>query len=211
MEKPFFNELNPVQQKAVSCVSGPSVILAGAGSGKTRVLVYKVINLVKHLNVLPSSIVMITFTNKAAGEMKERVSYRLGYIGTFHSFCAKILRQDGPRIDVDREFVIYGESDQIEVVKTIIKNMDNEKFTPGYFLNKISSAKNQLISAKNYLNFFSDYNAPLVSEVYEKYQKILEKNNAVDFDDLIMKVIDLLQERSEILKKISGSLSISFS
>ncbi len=201
MQKLFFNELNKDQLEAVSFAKGPAIILAGAGSGKTRVLVYKVSNLVKNLNILPSEIVMITFTNKAATEMKDRVKFRLGYIGTFHSFCAKILRIDGTSIDIDRKFTIYDDSDQTDVVKSILKNFETKKFTAGYFLNRISGAKNQLIPAKNYLNYFSDYNAPLVAEVYAKYQKILEKNNALDFDDLIMKVIDLFLKKGEILDK----------
>src|SRR3990167_11559845 len=123
----LFNDLNNQQNEAVANVSGPSIILAGAGSGKTRVLVYKVVNLVKNHKIDPWSIVMITFTNRAANEMKERIAKKLtgdkklGYVGTFHSFSAKILRIEGEKIGIDRRFVIYDESDQLSLVKSILR------------------------------------------------------------------------------------------
>ena len=117
MTSDIFKSLNSQQKEAVNYIAGPSVILAGAGSGKTRVLIYKVLNLIKNHSINPASILMITFTNKAAGEMKRRMNTRLGFIGTFHSFCAFILRRSGQYIGLDRNFVIYDEDDQISLVK----------------------------------------------------------------------------------------------
>ena len=139
--------LNKGQKAAVEHIDGPSVIIAGAGSGKTRVLVHKVLNLVQNHNVDPKSIVMITFTNKAANEMKERISKQvgeakttLGYVGTFHSFSAYIMRRDGHYIGIDRNFSIYDPSDQQDVVKSILRKGFSTKFTPSYFLYRISEA-----------------------------------------------------------------------
>jgi len=182
MATDIFSQLNFQQRQAVSYTAGPSIILAGAGSGKTRVLVYKVLYLLNKNKVNPRNILMITFTNKAAGEMKERIAkmtagqhQTLGFVGTFHSFCAKILRIEGAAIGLDEKFVIYDEVDQLDLIKQILKKMETKKFTPSYFLNRISAAKNQLIDYKNYREIFSDYNAGLLADVYEKYQKALEK------------------------------------
>lgn len=202
MNKDLFNHLNGEQKEAVLHTDGPSIILAGAGSGKTRVLVYKVLHLIENHLVSPLNILMITFTNKAASEMKTRMGLkRLGYIGTFHSFCAMVLRRDGETIGVDPKFVIYDEADQLNLLKGIIKKIDSNKFTPAYFLNRISAAKNQLISAQRYLELFADYNAALVAQVYETYQKNLAKNHALDFDDLLMKVVELFSKDKDTLSK----------
>jgi len=176
MLQDLFRHLNQQQQEAVSYVNGSSIILAGAGSGKTRVLVYKVLNLIQNHNVSPLEIVMITFTNKAANEMKERMGFkRLGYIGTFHSFCCQILRRESHNLEIDNDFVIYDDDDQGSLLKKILKKIGNKKFTPYYFIHRISAAKNQLISPKRYLEIFSDYNSTIVAEVYETYQKELRK------------------------------------
>lgn len=204
MIKKILESLNEQQKEAVFFIDGPSVILAGAGSGKTRVLVAKVINLIKNYRVNPQNILMITFTNKAAAEMKNRIglSYKLGYIGTFHSFCAKILRIDGIFIDIKKNFLIYDEQDQLNLIKLVLKNINlNKKYTPSYFLNRISWAKNQLIEPEKYLEFFADYSAEDVNLVYEKYQKELEDNNALDFDDLINITIKLFRKNEKILEK----------
>ncbi|MBI4225825.1 UvrD-helicase domain-containing protein [Candidatus Roizmanbacteria bacterium] len=198
----LLNELNTQQREAVSYIKGPSIILAGAGSGKTRVLVYKVVNLIENSHASPFNIVMITFTNKAANEMKERMGLkRLGYIGTFHSFCCQILRREGNNIGIDNGFVIYDEDDQASLIKSIIKKLEVKKFTPSYFLHRISSAKNKLILPGHYLEIFSDYNASVSAEVYAKYQKELRKNKALDFDDLILEVVNLFLKNSEVLEK----------
>jgi len=201
MVKDFINDLNPQQRQAVDLVKGPSVILAGAGSGKTRVLIYKVLNLIENHQVDPYSILMITFTNKAAEEMKKRIVCRLGFVGTFHAFCARLLRLEGEAIGLNKNFLIYDENDQLDLLKEILKKRKIEKFTPTYFLNRISAAKNQLIDYQGYLELFSDYNASLVAEIYEQYQKKLEKNKGVDFDDLLFLTVKLFIKNEEILIK----------
>lgn len=212
MDASIFNTLNPKQREAVKAVEGPSVILAGAGSGKTRVLIHKVLNLIVNHQVLPSSIVMITFTNKAANEMKQRIArattfmgnVTLGFVGTFHSFCCLILRRHGQHIGLDNSFTIYDSDDQQTVIKSILKTKEKTKYTPSYFSYRISEAKNQLISPERYLDTFSFYNAAQVAEVYSAYQKELEKNKAVDFDDLLMKAVHLFSQHPEVLKLYHG-------
>jgi len=200
MDKEIFKELNQQQLAAVHKINGPSVILAGAGSGKTRVLVYKVLNLIKNHKIAAATIIMITFTNKAAEEMKKRIDQPLGFIGTFHAFCCQILRRFGPKIGIDYNFVIYDESDQKNLIKQILKRSEQIKFSPAYFINRISAAKSILVEPDKYLSIFSDYNAANVAAVYKKYQKLLEKNMAVDFDDLIMKVIQLFKKDTQVLQ-----------
>ncbi|MGB9882940.1 MAG: ATP-dependent helicase [Microgenomates group bacterium] len=200
----YFVSLNPQQKEAVLNIQGPSIILAGAGSGKTRVLIAKVLNLIENHKINPKNILMITFTNKAADEMKKRIglSYQLGYIGTFHSFCAQVLRIDGQFINLKENFFIYDETDQLSLIKSIIKKVTlSRKYNPSYFLNRISSAKNQMISEKKYLNFFKDFAAEDVAIIYEKYQQELKENNAVDFDDLLNKTVELFTIEPKILEK----------
>lgn len=198
--------LNDGQKQAVQAVEGPSVILAGAGSGKTRVLIHKVLNLIENHLVDPSEIVMITFTNKAAREMKDRIARaagdnaHLGYVGTFHSFCCMILRRDGEHIGIPRTFTIYDDGDQQALLKEIVKKLGT-KYSLRYFSSKISEAKNQLTTPERFLQLFSYYKAADVAEVYHQYEKALRKNNAVDFDDLIMKVVELFHKHPEVLDK----------
>ncbi len=209
MSADIFKLLNDHQREAVEITNGPSVVLAGAGSGKTRVLIAKVLNLVMNHDVLPESIVMITFTNKAAREMKERIeralpeveNFRLGFVGTFHAFCCMVLRRDGHHIGLERTFTIYDTDDQISLIKKILKKKNKTKLTPSYFLNKISDAKNQLVDTDRYLEIFAFYRAAEVADVYYEYQKELEKNMAVDFDDLIMKVVQLFTKHPPVLEK----------
>ena len=202
MASDLFSQLNPQQTKAVKHVDGPSLILAGAGSGKTRVLVYKVLNLINNHQAPPEQIVMITFTNKAASEMKARMGMqRLGYIGTFHSFCCRILRRESHNIGIDNGFVIFDDNDQKDLLKKILKKLEIKKFTPYYFSQRISAAKNQLIPANKFLEFYSDYSSADVAEVYERYQKELRKNKALDFDDLIVETVNLFLASDKILTK----------
>src|SRR3989338_1966170 len=202
MSEDLFAELNSQQIEAVKHVNGPSIILAGAGSGKTRVLVYKVLNLIKNQHVFPMEIVMITFTNKAANEMKERMWLKkLGYVGTFHSFCCMLLRRDGHNLGIDTGFTIFDADDQFTLIKKILKSLDVKRFTPSFFLNRISATKNHYIAPGRYLELFSDYSAPLVAEVYTKYETELRKNNALDFDDLIVEVVKLFLKHGAVLEK----------
>jgi len=205
-----FKNLNEKQCEAVKITDGPSVILAGAGSGKTRVLIHKVLHLIKDKHVDPRSIVMITFTNKAAREMKERILratdnlVQLGYIGTFHSFCCLLLRRDGEEIGIPRTFSIYDDDDSEQVFKKILKNSIEGKSTPRYFSNRISEAKNQLIDPERYLELFSYHRAAQVADVYYHYQKELKKNHALDFDDLIARTVELFTKSPEVLEKLQN-------
>lgn len=202
MQTQKYSELNKQQKEAVVRSDGPSLILAGAGSGKTRVLVAKVLYLIEKCGVSPSAILMVTFTNKAAGEMKERIKRQLGFIGTFHSFCVRVLRAHGEHIGVPKEFIIYDDDDSQEIIKEILEQLSiSKKHSPSFVKNKISQAKDQLISPSSYRKLFSDQFSQTIGQVYEQYQKKLEKNNAVDFDDLIYKTVELFLEKKEILAK----------
>lgn len=201
MKTDLLTQLNSAQKKAVLCTRHPSIILAGAGSGKTRALTYKVLYLIKSHLIKPQEILMITFTNKAASEMKRRINTSIGFIGTFHSLCVRILRIDGRAINIPSDFIIYDAHDQLDCIKDIIKKSNLEKYTPSSLLNKISSAKNQLISDKEYQNLFKDYSSEEIHRVYQQYQKKLKKNKAVDFDDLIMNTVELFRAHEDILEK----------
>ncbi|MDO8741761.1 MAG: UvrD-helicase domain-containing protein [Candidatus Roizmanbacteria bacterium] len=205
MDSNTLRHLNTKQKESVINYNGPSVILAGAGSGKTRVLVAKVIYLVKEKNISPASIVMMTFTNKAAGEMKARISHQLGgginlgFVGTYHSFCVRVLRIFWEQAGLDKNFIIYDDDDQKSLIKQIIQEKKLEKKTPGYFLYYISLAKNQMITPQQFLENFKFHQAALVADVYFHYQKRLEINRGVDFDDLLIKAVYLLQKSDDAL------------
>jgi len=205
MDVDILRHLNTKQKESVINYSGPAVILAGAGSGKTRVLVAKVIYLIKEKNINPRSIVMMTFTNKAAVEMKERINrhlggmVKLGYIGTYHSFCVRVLRVFWEPALLDKNFIIYDDDDQKSLIKQIIQEKKLEKKTPGYFLYYISLAKNQMITPEIFLENFKFHQAAIVADVYFHYQKKLEKNKGVDFDDLLIKTVYLLQKDDGVL------------
>ncbi len=210
MDKDFLKDLNPDQKKAVIKTDGPTIILAGAGSGKTRVLTYKTAYLIAG-GISPDNILLTTFTNKAAREMRERIYRLLGEhlhshqvtIGTFHSLCAKILRIDGKYIGISRNFVIYDDQDQVEEVKQAMKTLDIsiKDFKPSSILTTISEAKNQLITATEYLNYAKGYFQETVARIYPVYQKLLSENSALDFDDLILKTIELFDKNPDVLGK----------
>jgi len=206
MNSNILKHLNTKQKESVINYRGPTVILAGAGSGKTRVLVTKVIYLIKEKNVNPSSIVMLTFTNKAATEMKERINcqlgglVRLGYVGTYHSFCVRVLRIFWEQASLDKNFVIYDDDDQKSLIKQIIQEKKLfDKKAPGYFSYYISLAKNQMITPKKFLENFKFHSSALVADIYYQYQKKLEINHGVDFDDLLIKTVYLLQKNDDVL------------
>lgn len=206
---PIFDTLNDRQCEAVKHTEGPLLITAGAGSGKTKVLTCRIAHLLE-LGVAPYRILAITFTNKAAKEMKERVTNLVGaqadsiWLSTFHSFCAKLLR-----FEVDgfhgytRNFTIYDSSDQLVLVKDCLKklNLDDKQFTPRSVLGTISSAKNVLMDAKAFAAKASDFYEQKVADVYAMYQEKLRENNAVDFDDLLFLAVRLLQENEEVREK----------
>nr|WP_251027646.1 DNA helicase PcrA [Bacillus sp. ISL-41] len=204
----LLNGLNPEQQKAVKAVDGPLLLMAGAGSGKTRVLTHRIAYLMVEKGVNPYNILAITFTNKAAREMRERIQKMMGgaaddiWISTFHSMCVRILRRDIDRLGYNRNFTILDSTDQQSVIKSILKdkNMDPKKYDPRAILGTISSAKNELITPEEYAKTAGDYFSQKVSDVYTEYQRRLRKNNALDFDDLIMTTITLFIRVPEVLE-----------
>ncbi|HZE87082.1 MAG TPA: UvrD-helicase domain-containing protein [Methylomirabilota bacterium] len=215
MESPLLKHLNPEQKKAVLATEGPTIILAGAGSGKTRVLTYKVLYLMIEKHIEPESILMITFTNKAAKEMKERMMKFFSenqetmhtsgqpWIATFHSMCAKILRIDGKHIGLSQEFAIYDSLDQLDALKGAMArlNISTKDFKPHSVHATISQAKNELIDADEYGKFARGYFQDTVAKIYPVYQTVLKENDAVDFDDLIFQTIKLFRENEQVLKK----------
>ncbi len=202
------NHLNGPQQEAVKHTEGPLLILAGAGSGKTRVLTHRIAYLVEEKGVSPYRILAITFTNKASREMKERVEKLLGdycrdlWVSTFHSSCVRILRRDIDKIGFERNFVIYDTTDQEVVMKQCIKsmNLDEKYFAPKAVLGEIGRAKDQLVGPKEYQQTFrGDFRREKIGKLYEMYQEKLRGNNALDFDDLIMKTVELFSVNPTIL------------
>jgi len=209
MSNPILDSLNPQQKKAVTFGNGPLLILAGAGSGKTRVITHRVAYLIQEKKINPQNILCITFTNKAAQEMRQRLITILGqsnspipFAGTFHSFCARVLRMDGEKINIPKNYVIWDSADQIRAIKKIIKSKQIENsYRPSTILSTISQAKNELIPALEYPQYAQGSFQELVAEIYLSYQKELKKANALDFDDLLSYTVKLFQEQSEILGK----------
>lgn len=204
----LLKQLNPDQQKAVLHTDGPMIILAGAGSGKTRVLTYKVIYLMLEKNIQSENILMVTFTNKAANEMKERIEKFLPnrskpLIATFHSLCSKILRIEGKLIGLSNSYVIYDTQDQLEAIKEAMNTLSisPKEYKPAAILGTISQAKNELLTASEYGSYAKGHFQEVVSAVYSLYQNILKENNAVDFDDLILQTTLLFQKNPEVLEK----------
>lgn len=201
--------LNDRQKEAVLYNEGPLLIIAGAGAGKTKTLTTKIAYLIEENDVLPSNILAITFTNKAAKEMKDRIIRLIGSIGyqiqtsTFHSFELKLLKENYERLGFDKNFVIMDSDDSLTIVKKILKDMDLDPkiYNPRAIRNKISSCKNELISPKAYSRYTVSPYEEIVCKVYEKYQEKLMKNNAVDFDDLLILPIKLFEENKDILEK----------
>lgn len=204
----LFEGLNREQKEAVLHTEGPLLILAGAGSGKTRVLTHRIAYLVKEKNVNPGSILAFTFTNKAAKEMKERIQNLVGdlsesiWVGTFHSTCVRILRRDAEKIGFDRDFVIFDQGDQLTVIKDCLKelNLNDKNFPPKSVLDIIGKAKDELIDPEAYSkSYSSDFRLRNIAQIYELYQKKLKGNNALDFDDIIMSAIRLFLGHPPVL------------
>ncbi len=202
----ILNGLNDAQQTAVTAPIGPVLVLAGPGSGKTRVLTHRIVYLIQEMGVAPWHILAVTFTNKAAKEMNHRIAAITGdhprglTMGTFHSVCARILRREVENLPYyDSNFVIYDSDDQLKLVKAALKelNIDDKKYSPYKMLNGISNAKNELVTPEAYQT--GNYIAELTRRVYDYYQKALRLNNAMDFDDLLMNTVLLLQERPDVL------------
>ncbi|KEQ25339.1 DNA helicase PcrA [Paenibacillus tyrfis] len=200
-------KLNPQQRRAVETTDGPLLIMAGAGSGKTRVLTHRIAYLIATRKAAPWSILAITFTNKAAREMQERVSALVGpqggdiWVSTFHSMCVRILRRDISRIGFTSNFTILDSGDQLSVIKNCMKemNIDSKKFEPKAVQAAISNAKNELLTPEKFERKIGDYFDGIVAKVYSSYQRKLKANNSLDFDDLIMTTIELFQQVPEVL------------
>jgi DNA helicase-2/ATP-dependent DNA helicase PcrA len=200
--------LNPAQREAVEAIKGPVLILAGPGSGKTKVITHRVAYLVKLCGVSPHNIMAVTFTNKAAREMRERLEQLLGQevealtLGTFHAICARILRREGKAIGLDSSFVIYDEDDQLSLMKQAMEelNLDPKQYAPRALHSAISAAKSRLISPGSYAQRVSSYFEEIVHRVYQRYQQLLSQGRAVDFDDLLMKTVQLFQDQPQVLK-----------
>ena len=204
----IYDTLNEQQKSGVFTTEGPVLLLAGAGSGKTRVLVHRMAYLIDEMGVNPWNILAITFTNKAAGEMRERVDQMVGFgasqiwVSTFHSTCVRILRRYIDKIGFDTNFTIYDTADQKSVVKDICKrfNIDTKQLKERTLMGIISSAKDELIGPAEYeLNTMGDFTKKKIAMVYKEYQTVLKKNNALDFDDLIVKTVELFKACPEVL------------
>ncbi|MBI5653467.1 MAG: UvrD-helicase domain-containing protein [Chloroflexi bacterium] len=204
----ILSSLNPAQQDAVKLVDGPVLVLAGPGSGKTRVLTHRVAYLIGERNIPPYQILAVTFTNKAARSMRERLVQIVGEayahdltIGTFHATCARWLRMDGERVGLASGFAIYDDDDQTRLMKQILNelNLDDKKYRPGAMLGAIGKAKNELIEPADYEP--PSYWHEAVARAYARYQQLLAQNNAADFDDLIMSTVRLLRENRDLLER----------
>lgn len=196
------DNLNNQQQEAVMFTGGPLLVLAGAGSGKTKVLTERVSYFIKEGIAQPENCLLLTFTNKAANEMKERIgNNQIGYAGTFHGFCVKVLRSDGRTIGIEPNFLIYDDSDQKDLVKDIVEELGiKETIKPTSIIYSISEAKNQMLNPNTYAEITNGDFGNTVSKVYAQYEKKLKEINALDFDDLLLKTVKLF-ENSEALSK----------
>ncbi len=202
-------DLNPAQKEAVEAIEGPVLILAGPGSGKTRVITHRVAYLVRVCGVNPRSIMAVTFTNKAAREMEERLNRLVSgsvkdlTLGTFHAICARTLRIEGKAIGIDSKFTIYDDDDQISLLKKSLQEigLDPKQYAPRAILSAISSAKSQMITPDEFLKHGRSYFEEVVQRVYEHYQKLLDESSALDFDDLLLKTVFLFRQNPELLER----------
>ncbi|MBI2590664.1 MAG: UvrD-helicase domain-containing protein [Candidatus Blackburnbacteria bacterium] len=200
-------DLNPNQQAAVKYWGSPLLILAGAGSGKTKVLTHRAAWLIQENKIHPASLLAITFTNKAAGEMKERITNLIGttvgFAGTFHAFCARLLRQYGSNIGIDPDFVIYDTTDQLDAVKDVMSRLGlGKSFKPGPLISAVSQAKNELVTASEFAQYAQGDWQRKAALVFLEYQRLLKDNHALDFDDLLTSSVKLLTESSETLQRL---------
>src|SRR2546430_8243282 len=201
----YLADLNPAQREAVLATEGPLLVVAGAGSGKTRVLTYRVAHLINACGVKPNEILAITFTNKAAGEMRERLEDLLGpvaraiWILTFHAACGRILRREAPRLGYRSNFTIYDQADQVRLTKQCLEELerDPKRFVPRGIHAQISAAKNQLVGPEEYRERVASFYDQTVADVYELYQRRMFASNAVDFDDLLMLTVQVLDRFPE--------------
>ena len=215
MPKGLLDELNPEQRRAVEAVQGAVLIVAGAGSGKTRVLTHRIAHLVRDYDVKPWEILAITFTNRAAKEMLERVDDLLGarsrgmWVMTFHAACARILRAEAERIGFRPGFTIYDQADQIRVVKDVLEDeldKDPKRYPPRGIQARISDAKNRLIGPEQFAAEVSGFFDQTVSDVYFGYQRRLTQAGAMDFDDLLAHAVRLLEDVPDVREQVAGEV-----
>ncbi len=207
--KDILAELNPAQKEAVEAINGPVLILAGPGSGKTRVITHRVAYLMKVVGVKAYNILAVTFTNKAAREMESRLNALVGEqvknltLGTFHAICARILRRDGQAIGIDPKFVIYDDDDQISLLKKSLQqlSLDPKQFAPRALQSVISNAKSQMLTPADFSRRGRSYFEEVTQRVYERYEKLLTASSALDFDDLLGKVVELFRKSPETLQR----------
>jgi DNA helicase-2/ATP-dependent DNA helicase PcrA len=205
----YLADLNPAQREAVLATEGPVLVVAGAGSGKTRVLTYRIVHLIKAVGVKPNEILAITFTNKAAGEMKRRLEDLVGgvartmWVMTFHAACGRILRREAPRLGLRSNFTIYDQADQTRLVKHCLEELerDPKRFVPRGIHAQISAAKNQLVGPDEYRSRVASFYDQTVAEAYDLYQRRLFTSNAVDFDDLLMLTVEVLERFPEAAER----------
>lgn len=209
---PLLKNLNPAQKEAVITTQGPVLVIAGAGSGKTKTLTHRVAYLIQEKKIPAHNILAVTFTNKASGEMKERITRLLGeernskkipHIGTFHNICVKILRQEIENLGYSKSFNIFDDQDQLSLVKKVFAELEisKEQFNPKNILGAISRAKNELKDAETFESEANGYYQEIIAKVYKRYQKSLKENNALDFDDLIMLTVKIFEKFPLILEK----------
>ena len=209
MTTDFLSGLNERQREAVEAIDGPLLIVAGPGSGKTRLITYRIAYLLRVAGVYPSRIGAVTFTNKAAREMKERIDSVAAYdasrltVGTFHAFCAQLLRRDGEALNLDRNFAIYDDPDQLEMIKRSMResDVDPKQFAPRSIQSSISSAKSQLLTPEGFSMRVSSYLDEVVGRIYDRYDTLMRQSDAVDFDDLLLRAFRLLNENEAIAEK----------
>ncbi len=205
----ILSELNPAQREAVEAISGPVLILAGPGSGKTRVITHRVAYLIKVCGISPRHIMAVTFTNKAAREMEARLYHLVGAslkdltMGTFHAICARILRRDGEAVGVSPRFVIYDDDDQLGLLKRALQDigLDPKQYAPRAIASAIGAAKSRTQAPADYIQKSRSYFEEVVGRVYERYEKLLRESNALDFDDLLMKAAQLFRGYPEVLSR----------
>lgn len=203
----ILSSLNAAQREAVQTCGGPLLIIAGPGSGKTRVITSRIAHLISECRVDPRRILAVTFTNKAAREMKDRLEHTLEHsadsltIGTFHAVCCRILRTDGQAVGLSRGFVIYDDDDQINLIKQSMTDLqlDPKQYSPRLIQSAISAAKSRLLSEQRHAEGIDSYFEEIVHRVYQRYQSILEHSDAVDFDDILLKTVRLFETRADIL------------
>ena len=207
VESELLTNLNPSQREAVAATEGPVLVVAGAGSGKTRVLTHRIAHLIRDLDVSPFAVLAITFTNKAAGEMKERVGRLVGpvardmWVSTFHSACSRILRREAPRLGYRSSFSIYDEADSLRLTTLCVRDLDLDpkRFPPRSIRASISAAKNELIDFESFATAGSGYYHEKVADVYRLYQQRLVEASAMDFDDILMLTVEVFQAFPDVL------------